>query len=200
MADFLIDDRFGLDDPALGSDGLPIASPFGGLGKWGRLSVPPSGWKYARDEFGGPVIIEIEDEWTPENLALFPKCEMCEAQRIKIVHALEHPDYPQGFLQVGYECAAHMIGDPDLVADLEKLKCKAVWRSTADGNRHIVRIRGLTLIVKRVGQGFKGEYHHTPTGFRRSSVKIHALDAAKRVTVQAAIKARIEKPWVEVRS
>ena len=43
MGRFLVDDD---GNVALGADGLPVVSPYGGYGKWGCASFQHSGWHY----------------------------------------------------------------------------------------------------------------------------------------------------------
>lgn len=66
-----------------------------GRGKWSGKGVPHRGWR----------CVEIEDLGAPK-----ATCGMCEAQRIRFVHYMEHDDYP-GTLPCGCVCAGHMEQD-----------------------------------------------------------------------------------------
>lgn len=66
-----------------------------GRGKWAEKGVPHRGWR----------CVEIEDLGEPS-----ATCGMCEAQRIRFVHHMEHDDYP-GTLPCGCVCAGHMEQD-----------------------------------------------------------------------------------------
>ena len=65
------------------------------FGKFSREGVPKKGWTRVGSEDLGSLDAE---------------CEMCEKQRIRYVHYMEHPGYP-GVLGVGKVCASHMEED-----------------------------------------------------------------------------------------
>lgn len=58
-------------------------------GKWSQPGVPHKGW----------TCLDIEDLGEPS-----ATCEMCEAQEIRYVHHMEHPNY-SGSLGCGCVCA-----------------------------------------------------------------------------------------------
>lgn len=61
-------------------------------GKWLRPDVPKEGWRVVKVHVVDPT------QW----------CQMCESQRVRNVHKMEHPDYAE-VLGVGSVCAAHMV-------------------------------------------------------------------------------------------
>lgn len=224
MGRYLIDgelhDRLATDERVYGADGEPLQSHLSGYGKWGRTGTPWEGWGYA----GGFEVAHYHDLIAPgmtlpddrvltpelfrEPLYLragfqLPICEMCEKAPLIYVHKLAHDDYDRR-LYCGRECAGHMTGDPLLVGLREKrakyfheapLKCRAVW-AVNDRGRHVATTWGFTMTVKPVGHGFQGEYRHHTSGYKRHSRAIYrTLDEAKRVTVNAMLKARFERPW-----
>lgn len=67
-------------------------------GKWSEASIPHKGW----------VCVDVED-----SMDLSSTCEMCESQRIRFIHYMEHEDYPHT-LAVGCICAGYM--EEDLIA------------------------------------------------------------------------------------
>jgi|SRR5579864_353558 len=197
----------GIAQPVLGDDGEPVQSSYGGFGKWGRTGTPHSGWEHAKDKYGNPVIFNYEDDtvslYFKDGRDDVPICEMCEKAPLLFVHTLVHPDYHKP-LYCGARCAGHMIGNPALAAELEKaakwirkarMNCRAEWRLHPNGNM-VANVWGFVMAVKLVGRGYVGWFKHKPSGYSRQSKATYAtLDEAKRVTVNAMLKARYNKPW-----
>lgn len=100
-------------------------------GKWSEPGVPHKGWS----------CVDIEDLGEP-NLT----CEMCESQRIRYVHYMEHPSYPHT-LAVGCVCSGHMEEnlaaakerDTQMHSRAQKRKrwLKRAWKVSAKGNDYI---------------------------------------------------------------
>lgn len=122
-----------------------------GRGKWSRPAVPHKGWQcvdcYDVYERGG----------TPET------CEMCETQRIRYVHLMRHPDYPET-LRCGCVCAGHMADEPARARNREagvrtraarraRFPDRAGWKISPRGTPHI-RVEGCHLMVVRRRGGF----------------------------------------------
>lgn len=108
MGQFLIDDRLGWEESAIGADGIAVRAPRGGLGRWGFMSTPHRGWKYVD-------VFHVDDDavktyW--EDRRGVPECEMCTGHALIHVHVLRHE--PDLVLHVGHDCAAYLIGDPSL--------------------------------------------------------------------------------------
>ncbi len=97
-------------------------------GKWSQPGVPHHGW----------ICVGMEDLGEPTG-----QCEMCEAQAIRYVHQMKHPEYPDE-LGVGCVCAEHMETDKgasrsrekDLknVAEKRKRWLTRKWRLSKKGN------------------------------------------------------------------
>ena len=65
------------------------------LGRWKDDTIPHSGWSCLETEdLGGAG----------------PLCQMCGLQKIRFVHMMQHPDYPE-VLACGRICAGHMEGN-----------------------------------------------------------------------------------------
>ncbi len=87
---------------------------------------------------------------------------MCETQKIRYVHYMEHPRYPDT-LGVGCVCAGHMEGDVAAAKTREKsMQSRAgkrkrwltrKWRESAKGN-HWLRADGYRITVYRKGRGW----------------------------------------------
>jgi hypothetical protein len=71
---------------------MAIVRP-GATGKWRRSRIPRSGWR----SIAGYVA-------TGER----PRCDMCEARRIRHVRVMVHQELPGVVLKVGRTCAKHM--------------------------------------------------------------------------------------------
>lgn len=86
--------------------------PGGGRGKWSHPGVPHKGWS----------CVAIHDLESDREI-----CEMCEAQEIRFVHTMTHPDYP-GALDCGCDCAGHMEGDLEGAKDRDRAMKNAAGR------------------------------------------------------------------------
>ena len=65
------------------------------FGKWSQAGVPHKGW----------ICTGVEDCEERELI-----CEMCERQKVRFVHYMEHPDYDKR-VACGCDCAAKMEED-----------------------------------------------------------------------------------------
>jgi hypothetical protein len=116
-----------------------------GRGKWSDAGVPHEGWN----------CVEIEDLGAP-----LAKCDMCEAQLIRFVHYMEHPEYGET-LACGCVCAGHM--EQDLAAARgrdETMRSRAgkrmrwltrSWKISAKGNDWLQADGFRITIFKRNG-------------------------------------------------
>ena len=89
-------------------------------GKWSVAGVPHRGW----------ICVAVEDIGEPK-----AECEMCEKQKIRYIHYMQHPDYPD-VLEVGSTCAGNMEGSLSSSRAREasiKLQSKAAPRSGSAG-------------------------------------------------------------------
>jgi hypothetical protein len=132
-------------------------------GKWSVASVPHKGWE----------CVGIEDLGYPDAI-----CEMCEAQTIRYVHHMRHPQYA-GALAVGCVCAGHM--EADLVA--------AERRDNLMKSRAQKRRRWLS---RRWKVSAKGNHWLAGDGFR---ITIHPAGARWRVTVAAIDDSYLQHAW-----
>jgi hypothetical protein len=115
-------------------------------GKWSDPGIPHRGW----------TSVDVED-LGPSEMAV---CEMCEEQRIRSVHTMEHSDHPV-VLRVGCICAGNMeqdlVGARNREAEVRQrgrrrsgwLERKG-WRISQAGNPYI-NYRGLNVALYRRG-------------------------------------------------
>lgn len=105
-------------------------------GKWSKAGIPHKGWS----------CYEIEDLE-----ALDAVCEMCETQKIRYVHFMQHPDLDYS-LRVGCVCAGRM--EEDYVAPKMREKhlrkrqrwLKRRWRTSSNGNAYLNN-NGLNIVI-----------------------------------------------------
>ena len=144
-----------------------------GPGKWSKPGVPQKGW----------LCTGIEDLGAPNKV-----CEMCETQRIRYVHYMEHPAYPDT-LGVGCICAGHMEQDHEAARNRERsIKSSAhrrskwlkrKWKESARGNPYI-NTDGFNIVLYKQGRQWSGTITN-----RQTEEKHHArrrydtLDQAK---------------------
>lgn len=118
-----------------------------GRGKWSQPGVPHLGWRCVDvEDLGGPL----------------SECEMCEAQPIRYVHHMKHPDYPR-VLGVGCVCAGNMEGNRAAAEGREAgMRGRAGkrsrwlsrrWRVSEKGN-HWIRADGYRVTVYKRGAGW----------------------------------------------
>ena len=117
-------------------------------GRWDRPGIPHKGW----------FCIDVEDLEAPSET-----CEMCGNERIRFVHIMQHPDYPEN-IGVGCNCAEKMTDDYAAPKKREqKLRNKATrksrwlkrkWRISAKGNEFL-NVDGFNVTVFRYRKGYK---------------------------------------------
>jgi hypothetical protein len=158
-------------------------------GKWCQPDVPHKGW----------TCIDIEDLGCPAAI-----CEMCEAQEIRYVHTMEHPDYPET-LRCGCICAGHMEEDLLAARDRER-RLRAgqrrrsrwltrQWGRSAAGNE-FVKSDGFHVVVYPRGAIWAARVEHVATGrTRASSLPYQTAGAAKLAAFDAmlAMKRRLDR-------
>jgi hypothetical protein len=113
-------------------------------GKWSQLDVPHKGWE----------CIDIEDLGSLSTI-----CEMCEAQPIRYVHYMKHPDYKE-ILGVGCVCAGNMENDylrakqrDDFMKsrmDKRKRWLSRNWKISSNGN-DFIKSDGYIVVMKQNG-------------------------------------------------
>ncbi|MBT5260959.1 MAG: hypothetical protein HOL84_08870 [Nitrospina sp.] len=109
-------------------------------GKWSKKGVPHKGW----------VCFDVEDLKEPSQV-----CEMCESQKIRYVHYMEHDDF-EDTLGVGCICAGHMEENYERAEAREKkLKTaarhrtnwsKGGWKTSAKGNDY-KNVDGFNIVI-----------------------------------------------------
>jgi len=100
-------------------------------GKWSQAGVPHKGWS----------CLDIKDVGEPS-----ATCEMCETQKIRYVHTMTHPDYPDQ-LGCGCDCAGRMEENYEGAKQREKILRNAAgrkrrwlsrdWRVSSKGNPYL---------------------------------------------------------------
>jgi hypothetical protein len=116
-------------------------------GKWSPTTegVPREGWS----------CVEIEDLGRQSAI-----CEMCEDQKIRFVHHMQHENYPR-ILLVGNRCAGHMEQD-DVSAEARTKKMrsrastrknwlKRTWKISEAGNEYVTS-HGHRVVIRRKGK------------------------------------------------
>lgn len=73
------------------------------MARWEREGIPQKGWK----EIG---VEDLRESLEYGNPVEYEQCEMCEQEKIRYVHILQHPNF-SGELRVGCICAEHMTDD-----------------------------------------------------------------------------------------
>jgi len=142
-------------------------------GKWSLAGVPHKGWS----------CVGVDDLETPSAI-----CEMCEAQEIRYVHQMTHPDY-HGVLGVGCVCAEHM--EDDYVGPRERERrvrseaqrrrnwLRRKWRISAAGNVFL-NTDGLNIAVYQKGGGWSGRIMERASLKSVESRRIYpSIDTAK---------------------
>jgi len=117
-------------------------------GLWDKPGIPHKGWACID-------VYDIRADGSSPDETDYESCEMCNNERIRYVHVMEHPDYPSP-IQVGCVCAEKMSDDYINPRELErKLKSRATrrakwltrqWRISGNGN-DFLNIDGYNLVV-----------------------------------------------------
>lgn len=159
-------------------------------GKWSEPSVPHKGW----------TCDSVEDLEAPSMT-----CEMCEAQEIRYVHHMSHPDYPTG-LAVGCVCAEHMEDDCVGPRRREQAMKNAAtrrrkwssrkWREMAD-KRLVLNADRIHIEVYEEAAGvWRGRLMEPSTLRSVRSNRLYATaEAAKLATFDALMFLKAERGW-----
>jgi hypothetical protein len=149
-------------------------------GKWSEAGVPHRGW----------TCIDIDDLGEPSQL-----CGMCEGVRIRYVHYMRHPDYPE-VLGVGCVCAENMEGDTvrprEREARLRGLAgrraswARREWRRSAKGNTYL-NTEGYNLVVVSTPSGWRITVENRKTGRRQVGRKLFQTEAAAKEAALTAL-------------
>lgn len=120
--------------------------------RWDKAGIPHKGWDCvsmidAIEEFGD-----------------FQQCEMCNNERIRFIHVMEHPDF-EGTINVGCICAGKM-SDDYAGANLRRSESESrakrrgkwlsrKWNTSMKGNPYL-RIKGHIITIYRNKTGAYG--------------------------------------------
>lgn len=118
------------------------------FGKWIEKGVPHSGWSF----------VGAADLGNPDDI-----CQMCERGKIRYVHFMKHPDYPD-ILRCGRECAGRMEGDTaaakardrhmrNAARRRRKFLTRKTWKTSLKGDLHI-SLDGYYVIISRKPDGY----------------------------------------------
>ena len=152
-----------------------------GTGKWREPGVPHRGWSCV------DVYDDREDEDDDGEGELTFVCQMCEVQRIRYVHVMQHPDYPDE-LHVGCICAGNMeqdlVGARQRETNFRKRRSRKSkwltrdWRTSVVGNEFI-NTDGYNIVVyPKAGAGWGARVKHRVSGRERVS-KLPYANAAQ---------------------
>lgn len=136
-------------------------------GKWSRPGYPHKGWQCE----------DIEDLGSPD-----ATCEMCEAQPIRYVHYMSHPDVPE-LLSCGCECAGHMESNYAVAESRDKKMKNAAsrkrrfptlkgWKLSEKGNWTIKRGFARVTVFQK-GDGYKYVIHIGPNDKGKFSPRVY---------------------------
>ena len=159
-------------------------------GKWSVAGVPHKGWK----------CVDLEDQGKATAI-----CEMCEAQSIRYVHVMEHPEY-KDVLRVGCICAGHMEQDPAAARAREARATSEAarrvrwlsrsWRVSAKGNRYVTA-RGYRTTVYPARGGWKFTVAAVEeTNVVRSHRSFATSDEAKLAAFDQILRLQTDSPEV----
>ncbi len=151
-----------------------------GTGKWAEHGVPHKGW----------TCVDMEDLLEPIEI-----CEMCEAQEIRYVHTMAHPDYPEE-LRCGCICAGHM---EESIANSERREAtlknaarrraawprRKAWRISQKGNL-VIRTDGYRITVFKKEAGWSAVISNSLTGLERFARRSYASPMAAQLLVHHA--------------
>ena len=102
--------------------------------EWNKAGIPHKGWSCVDVE-------DIAEYFDDAEEIEYEQCEMCGRERIRFVHIMRHPDYPDE-LRVGCVCAEKMSDDyvnPRRAEDT--LKKRAVGEKISIGRNGVITLR-----------------------------------------------------------
>lgn len=116
------------------------------MAEWNKLGIPHKGWKCID-------VLDLGENTEKIEEIEYEQCEMCGNEKIRYVHVMEHPEYPET-LHVGCVCAEKMSGDYDNPRKLENL-----LKNKANRRRNFNRIEWkFNPSRKSYSKKYKGEY------------------------------------------
>lgn len=159
-------------------------------GKWSQPNVPHKGWS----------CIDVEDLGATEAV-----CEMCEAQEIRYIHYMTHPDHHE-ILGVGCVCAEHMEEDYAAPRRRERLLRNSAerkrrwlsrnWRTSTKGNAYLNTDGFNITIFEMRGGTWGGVLTDRESGQSIGSKRRYATeDQAKLAAFDGMVYLKDERGW-----
>jgi hypothetical protein len=143
-------------------------------GKWAQAGVPHKGW----------ACQDIEDAGGPDFT-----CEMCEVSRVRFIHSMSHPDYPDQ-LRCGCVCSGNMEGDPAGAAkrefDFKSSRARRArwlsrkWRRSRAGNPYL-NTGGFNVVIFPHGGGYGARVEHRWTAWQRLSQRVYPTESQAKL-------------------
>jgi len=153
---------------------------------WNRVGIPHKGWICV----GVEDIAENTD--TLEDIE-YEQCEMCGNEKIRYVHIMKHPEYPDE-LHVGCVCAEKMSGDyvnPRKVevtlrnrATRRKNFNKKEWRFNPTKRTYSKKYKGEYITVMESQYGNWGIFFAGKRFWEYNGRKIFSFEGAERVAFE----------------
>jgi hypothetical protein len=149
-------------------------------GKWSLEGVPHRGWE----------CIGFADLGYPA-----ATCEMCEAQEIRYVHTMSHPDYQEP-LDCGCICASNMESDRAAAPERERQArnqqarrqgwLKRQWKISEKGNEYL-NVDGCNVVVFPVGDKWRARIAQQLGDHSRLSKRLYPSNAAAKLAAYDAL-------------
>ena len=116
------------------------------MAEWNKPGIPHKGWRCIN------VLDLGEDAESIEDIE-YEQCEMCGNEKIRYVHVMKHPEYPET-LHVGCICSEKMSEDYE-----NPRKCEIALRNKAIRRRNFNRTKWrFNPSKKTYSKKYKGEY------------------------------------------
>lgn len=154
--------------------------------EWSKAGIPHKGW----------VCVDVEDiaenATGSENIE-YEQCEMCGNEKIRFVHIMEHPEYPNE-LRVGCVCAEKMSGDyvnPRKAEDT--LRKRALrrknfnnkdWNFNPAKRTHSKKYKGEYITIMESWNGNLGIFFADNRIWEYNGRKIRSFEEAERVAFE----------------
>lgn len=155
------------------------------MGIWNQDGIPHKGWQYLGVE-------DLAEDVIGEEEIPYETCEMCGQEKIRYVHILRHPSYPN-VMRVGCVCAEKMLSDYDNPQETERVArnranrrrnfMKQEWTLNPTKGNYSLRYRGerITLVNGRFGWGVA---YHNDIIWKRNGRSMRSVDEAKMLAFE----------------
>lgn len=159
-------------------------------GKWTVPGVPHQGWH----------CVDIDDVGDA-----LETCQMCESRKVRFVHVMEHPTYPDR-LRTGQICAGHMEQSLQAAQAREREArnyaarrsrwLTRTWQVSGNGNEYI-KADGFHVVVYPRGSGWAASITHRESEYKAFTVPPPAKtpDAAKLNALDVLLELKELRPW-----